>query len=343
MRAALSRVFASSYFRTGLGLLVSGVSLYLVLRRVTFQQVWSALVQADMRFVGLALLSVALNVMAKVVRWQVLLSPAGKISLSPLSKSILAGQLLNTLYPARIGDLSRAYVIGGMGPGRVYTLGTILVEKLLDTLAYALLFFLLVLLMPLPNWVNDSAYTVTLVVLLVSTLAIILARHPQRLLQFLEGFIHHLPERFQGSAGRWFHSAVSSLAALQGRSELMGLAFWTFIVWATAILNNYFALLAMQLYLPLTASLLILIVLQASITLPSVPGKIGLFEAVCVLALAVYGVPQAPALGYGIVLHSIIMVPTTLLGILFLWMLGVGKQPLKVEEAPRVGTNQQHF
>jgi len=333
MKDALSRVFASSYFRTGLGLLVSGVSLYLVLRRVTFEQVWSALAQADVRFVGLALLSVALNVMAKVVRWQVLLSPAGKkINLSPLSKSILAGQLLNNIYPARIGDLSRAYVIGGMGPGRVYTLGTILVEKLLDTLAYALLFFLLVLLMPLPGWVNDSAYMVTLAVLLVSTLAIVLARHPQRPLQFLEGLIHHLPTRFRGSAGRWLHSGVSSLAALQGRSELLGLAFWTFIVWATAILNNYFALLAMQLYLPFTASLLILIVLQVSISLPSVPGNIGLFEAVCVLALAVYGVPQAPALGYGIVLHSIVMLPTTLLGVLFLWMLGVGKQPLKVEE-----------
>jgi uncharacterized protein (TIRG00374 family) len=341
MKAALSRVFASSYFRTALGLLVSGISLYLVLRKVTFQQVWSALAQADMRFVGLALLSVAVNVMAKVVRWQVLLSPAGKkISLSPLSKSILAGQLLNTLYPARIGDLSRAYVIGGLGPGRVYTLGTIVVEKLLDTLAYALLFFLLVLLMPLPNWVNDSAYTVTLAVLLVSALAIFLARRPQRLLQFLEIMVVHLPERFRSSAGRWLHSAVSSLAALQGRSELLGLAFWTSVVWATAILNNYFALLAMQLYLPFTASLLVLIVLQVSITLPSVPGNIGLFEALCVLALGVYGVSQTSGLAYGIVLHSIIMVPTTLLGVLFLWMLGFGKRPLKVEEGSGIGTNR---
>ena len=49
---------------------------------------------------------------------------------------LLAGQMLNTIFPARLGDLARAYVLGGMGPGRTYVLGTIVLEKMLDSIAY---------------------------------------------------------------------------------------------------------------------------------------------------------------------------------------------------------------
>ena len=99
--------------------------------------------------------------------------PENECLYSQLLKALLVGQMLNTIYPMRIGDFSRAYVIGGIGPGRVFTMGTILLEKLLDMFSYSLLFILLILLIRLPAWVSNSAYSFTLVVL-IATLAIFL-------------------------------------------------------------------------------------------------------------------------------------------------------------------------
>jgi uncharacterized protein (TIRG00374 family) len=330
IKSSLARLISSKSLRLAVGLGLSALTLYLALRNVDFADVWSAISQANGLYIGLALVSVAVNTAAKAVRWRVLLGVRWrKIPLVKLVMSLLAGQMLNTIYPARIGDLSRAYVIGGMGPGRVFTLGTVLLEKLLDMLSYMLLFFLLIILIPLPAWVNDSVSTFTMVVVFASAAVMILAYRPRWLLGIAERLLSWFPGKIRNYAAGRLRAGVSSLEVLQDRSGLFGLGFWSAVIWGTAILNNQLVLMALNIHLPWTASLLILMVLQAGISIPSVPGKIGIFEYSCVLALAVYGIGQANALSYGIVLHTIVLFPTTLLGLLFFWMLGLGNE--KVE------------
>jgi uncharacterized protein (TIRG00374 family) len=316
------------------GVALSALTLYLALRNVDMAEVWSALMQARPLYVLLALASVALNTLAKTVRWRVLLGEPGRaVSLLKLLMALLSGQMLNTLYPARIGDLSRAYVIGGEHNGRerlgrTYTLGTVLLEKLLDMLAYVLLFLLLIVLIPLPAWVNDSLYTFALAIVVAAAGVGLAAYRPDWLLRIAKKFLTWFPRRwFPGRLRRFalarIQDGLASLKVLHSRSDLLRLAFWSALVWGTAILNNHLALLALDIHLPWTASLLVLMVLQAGISIPSVPGKIGIFEYSCVLALGVYGVAQAPALSYGILLHAIVLVPSTLLGLVFFWMLGL--------------------
>lgn len=325
MKISPARLFASHSFRLGLGLVASGLSLYLALRSVTLQEVWAALSQANLGYAGLALASVAANTLAKTFRWRALLGRPGRaVSVYKLFQALLVGQMLNTLYPARIGDLSRAYVIGGLGPGRVYTLATVLLEKLLDMLSYSLLFLLLIILMPLPGWVNDSGYSFSLAVLAASAAVLIVAYRPDGFVRLFAWATGRLPERLGAYLLGRLSAGMSSLEVLQDRSGVLELGFWSVVTWGTAILNNFLVLLALQIYLPWTAALLVLIVLQAGISIPSVPGRIGIFEYMCVLALAVFGIEQAPAVSYGIVLHSVVMIPTTLLGLLFFACLGLG-------------------
>ena len=54
--------------------------------------------------------------LSKVIRWRVLMGVDGaKIPFSRFLMSHLAGQSLNMIYPARVGDLSRMYTIGDRG------------------------------------------------------------------------------------------------------------------------------------------------------------------------------------------------------------------------------------
>jgi uncharacterized protein (TIRG00374 family) len=322
------RIISSRIFRLGLGLLISGLALYLVFKDVDFVQVWDALREARWDYIGLALLSVAVNTLAKALRWKVLVGPDGQeISILNYLGVLLVGQMLNTLFPARMGDLSRAYVLGGMGPGRTYVFGTVILEKVLDSFSYAMLFFLLLVLIPLPGWMSQSIFVFTAVILVVSAAVVILAYQPARVTSILDRITLWLPVRFQNWLQPRLRAGYASLEIVRRRSDFNKLVFWSVVVWGTALLTNHLTLLAFDIRLPFTASLLILIGLQAGISIPSVPGRIGIFEYICVLALTLFNVEQILSVSYGILLHAIVLVPSTLLGLVAFWLLGLtGKQ-----------------
>lgn len=291
----------------------------MALRNISFQDVWMALLNADISYVVSALFIVFVNTLAKTVRWKVLMGPAGnRIGLWKSFKALLAGQALNTIYPARVGDVSRAYVVGGRGVGRIFIMGTIFLEKGFDLILYSLLLFSLIFFVEIPDWFDQSIFGFVVITLLGISIIVLIVRYLDLFTQLFEGWIFRLPNRFRDKAQKWLHSGMSSLEILRGRRELIWLGFWSFLVWATAILINYLTLMALQIKVPLIASVLILVVLQASLSLPSIPGKIGIFEYSCILALAVFGVSQLEALSYGILLHVIVLLPTTLAGLLFL-------------------------
>jgi hypothetical protein len=315
----------SPWLRYLLGLMISLLTLYLALRDVAFNEFASALRQASPLFIIYALISVGCNNLAKTFRWRTLLGPAGnKISTWKLFLALMAGQTLNAIYPARIGDLSRALVIGSAGPGRVYTLGTVVIEKVLDMMAYATLFLLLILLMPLPAWVNNSAYTLILVTTLAASATLWITLFPARFMEFVGRLIQIIPGTIGGYINERLQYAVHSLDILQSRSGLVRLTFWSAAIWGTAILTNHLTLVAMQIHLPLIASLLVLVALQAGISIPSVPGSIGVFEYIGVLALSVFQVDQAAALSFAIILHMLVFLPITILGLIAVWFLNLG-------------------
>lgn len=318
--------------RAALAIIISAITLILAVRNVSLSDITIAIKGADLRFILLGLASVSANTLAKTMRWKVLLGDAGeKVSLWVIFQAILIGQTLNNIYPARVGDLSRIYVIGSRGPGKVYTLGTIILEKILDTLFYALLVVCLLITLPLPSWIsgwaNKSIYLLIGTSLISGLILALIVNHPRLVVQFFN-LVRALLTRFLPGAnltktGSWLQAGIDSLEVLKSQRRLGFAFFWLAVSWITALYNNQLALLALGIHLPLTASLLLLVVLQAGISIPSVPGRIGVFEYICVLSLAVFGISRSTAFSYGVLLHCLVFVLPTLLGLYFLVMQGL--------------------
>ena len=72
----------------------------------------------------------------------------------------------------------------------------------------------------------------------------------------------------------------------------------------------------------LTAFLL-LAVLQVGGLVPSSPGKVGVFQLLCILTLALFSVDKSTGLTYGILLYLVAYGPPVILGVLSLWWGGV--------------------
>ena len=324
------------FWRVALGLLVTVISLYLALREVTWVEVQSAFAQADFAYVGWALISTLGIVLARVLRWKVLMAEGGAdVPLSRNLMALLAGQALNLIYPARIGDLSRAYLVDEEGSRRVFMFGTVVLEKLFDALTYVLMFFVLVLLLPLPAWLSSSGYTFTVLTLASLGLVFLVAYRLEWFSARLEWLFGRLPPRFSNRFQTWLSSGLTSLVVLKSRVGLLKLAVLSILVWVIPVFTNHLTLLALQIRLPLSVSLLTMIVLQASVAIPSVPGRIGLFQYLCILSLSLFGVAESLAFTYGVLLHGIALLPSTLAGLIFLWVLGLqGKRPVRQVLSP---------
>lgn len=327
MKARLQKLRSSPILRVGLGVVLSVLFLYVAVRNVDVQDVQTALTRANGGYILLALGSVAVNILAKGLRWKILLGEAGRrMPFVRLLASLVVGQMLNLLLPARAGDISRAYVVGRLGPGPLFVVGTIVLEKLLDMILYATLFVLLLVLIPLPDWLGNSATAVALVTCVAVVVVAAVTFSRDALTRLLERYAERLPSRMRGRLVDRIRSVLASLDVLRSRPDVLKLLGCSILIWATALLNNQLVLLALHMSLPLTASLLVLVVLQAGISLPSLPGNLGIFEYLCVLALSIFGVEQAQALSYGVLLHGVTMLPMLIAGLLLFWWLGPARE-----------------
>ena len=208
-----ARLVSSQGFRLILGTGVSLLTLYLAFHKVSFPGLWQALGVVNLNWVLLALVSVGANTISKVVRWKGLMGqPGDRIRWGQVFISFLAGSLLNWVYPARLGDFSRATIIGNQGPGTIFILGTITLEKLLDTLFYVLLILLLLLIVPLPAWIQSSAQGFALASILLIFLLALAVLQRRDLEKILTWFAH------QGPA--WISAQVRARLAVSLRSGL---------------------------------------------------------------------------------------------------------------------------
>ncbi len=129
-----------------LGLIVSGVALVWLLRNVEWNQLWAALKGAEYWWLALSVVALLAAVAFKVLRWWLLVRPAGGASSKSLLYSLSVGFLVNTLLPGRLGELARAYLLAKLEPLPLATvLSTVAVDRVLDVVV---LVFMLAAVLP---------------------------------------------------------------------------------------------------------------------------------------------------------------------------------------------------
>jgi uncharacterized membrane protein YbhN (UPF0104 family) len=132
-----------------------------------------------------------------------------------------------------------------------------------------------------------------------------------------------LPERPKRYLSRKVREGLLSLDALRHGADRYRLISLTILLWGLGILTNWLALASFRLTLPLSASILMLVALQAGISLASTPGWVGVFEYIVILSLGFYGVGRSQALGCALALHFVVYVPGMLGGIISMGILGL--------------------
>jgi len=118
------------------GLVCTIFFLALALYRVQLGSVGSALAHANPAWIGAAIVAYAVNLSLRTRRWQIILQPVAAIPYRVVGRALLVGYGLNTIMPARLGELFRAeFFKRSFGLSRVCALTSIVIERLFDGLA----------------------------------------------------------------------------------------------------------------------------------------------------------------------------------------------------------------
>ncbi len=116
-----------------LGVLISLVFLFLVVRTLNLGDFWSALKTANYWWLIPGIAVYFMGVWARAWRWHYLLRPVKSISTRTMFPIVAIGYMGNNIYPARAGELLRAVVLKRREDVPISaSLATIIVERVFD-------------------------------------------------------------------------------------------------------------------------------------------------------------------------------------------------------------------
>jgi uncharacterized protein (TIRG00374 family) len=308
-----------SLLRGGLGIAISVVSLYLVIRQVDLGAVGRVLGSAAPGWVAGVTACIAIDVVCRTVRWQGLLAPIQRVRFVPVLGYLLVGYLANNVLPARLGELVRSHYLGDReNMSRATTLGTIVVERVVDTAVLVAIASAAILVLNVRG-VVASAVLVGLGItgLLIVGLAAALVAH-------------RLPyaDRAVAAVERW--PTVISLAgrlrgglAVAGRPRTVAVAVgWSVVAWSATVVGFAAAGHAVGVELTWGQAALLAAGVSLATAIPAGPGYLGTFELAAVQIAAVFGVGADPAVALAVLVHAVILVLTSAGGAVALLLLG---------------------
>jgi uncharacterized protein (TIRG00374 family) len=304
-------------WRFWLGMAISVVCLVLVLRNVDFREVLDALRYANYGWLIPASLPYAATIACKVLRWRLLFPHEGRgIRREKLFSALMISYALNTIFPARLGELGRAYVIGETERlSKSLAFSTIIVEKVLDVLTLLLFLVILLPLVSLPPWVRRPALIMAPLVLCLLAIILALTYQRQRTIGLVSSFLKHIPRVGGERLLRSLDSALAGFDSLRSVRTSVVVWGWSLAVWITAALFILLVMYAFHIEAPATAAVLVLCVTALGMTVPSSPGYIGVYHWLVVSTLLIFAVDRELGLSFAFALHALTFLPLTLVGI----------------------------
>lgn len=334
------------------GVVVSGVALYLTFRNIPLSELVDYLGLVNYWWVIPTLGFVFIGFTIRVLRWQLLLSPIKQTSFSAAFHPLMIGFALNCVLPARLGELARPLVFSKKERTPFSkVLATVGAERVLDILVLLAFFAIVMATVDIdPNLeftvgtyhldktTLDQAATATVRLSVLMVLAILLISlektrgcikkallfSPKLLFVVQPTTQERLRLGICSQLVRIIDNFAEGFRLLKSPTKLALCVFLSLLAWIFAALSHYTMALGCPgvdvTFLEMCA---VMVVLCFFISLPSVPGYWGLWEAGGVFGLLIFGVSGKEAAGYTLVNHFFQIVPVVAIGLFSLIVTGI--------------------
>ena len=309
-----------------LGVIISVVSLSIALRNLELAKVLGVFRGARYWWIIPGVAVYFLGVLGRTWRWHYLLRPLKLVSLRRLFPVVTIGYMGNNVYPARAGEVIRAYVLRrNEGVSVSASLATVVVERMFDGLVMLIFVFIGLPFTPMPAWLRQFVVIASGVFFGALAVFFVFAIRPgwaRSLYQPLVGRV--VPERWREPVVGFLERFVEGLSSLRSARDVLMIFVTSVLIWLAETVKYWFV---MQAFVgpgtgfPVAFYVLMLMngVVNLWTTIPSAPGYVGTFDLPGIEILSIFGVPRDVAAAYTLVLHAALWLPITLLGGWYMW------------------------
>lgn len=320
IRTQLSRPFV----RAIIGMAVSAAFIAATVASVELEllaEAWAA--------VGIGLLTVAaglsvVEVNVRAVRWRLLLRSLAPVGYGVTLGYLAIGHLANAILPARLGDVARALLAGvRLHVARASVLGTIAVERVSDAglLGLAVAAGVLIGFRQLAPTVLILLGAGVLASAVALSVFLVLRRQAVAATRIGAFFSHHGARFWTGATG------------LRGWREALAWIGLTIASFGLTVIIMSTVAAAVGIPMPPWQAALVIASVTLSTAIPAGPASIGTYEFVGMTVLASMGFPVEQSLLCVALVHAMVVVPPSLMGLVAMWWLGVRPQVPHVNAA----------
>jgi len=301
------------------GIVLGIVLIYFSVRGIDFNETLLHLKKIHLGYAALSLFFIVLMQALRSYRWGVILQPMAKIDQLTLFSVTSVGFLAIAAIPARIGELARPYLISNKSPIKMSSaFGTIVVERVLDSLSVLTITIAVLLLQDLPSWMIKSGILFFAITMLIIAFIIILVWQRETAVKIIDRILQLLPGKLSQKVMSVIHHFIDGFQVITDVKRLLYLLFLSMVVWVVDAAVIYSMFLAFSFDLPIVAAFVIMIILIAGIAIPTAPGFIGNWHYACILGLGLFGIAKPEAFSFALVYHFLSMFVVVVLGVSFL-------------------------
>jgi len=284
------------------GIVISVGGIYWAFWDFKFHEFANSIQEVNYLYLLFATLFLWVSVWFRALRWRWLF----RINTMPTTVSLYRAELMgyfgNNVLPLRLGELMRAYLIGReWNLSKSYVFGTIVLERILDTLSLVFFAFLLILFYPLEESLREyiiwggGIFLVAIMILIIILHRIKSIRINHKILNALKDIIEGL---LSINKKVYFPVIVTSL-----------------FIWGIYYLDVFLLQYAFGFDLSLAQVLMVLVLSSLALAIPSAPGMIGTFHAAVKYTMVdLFGFASHDGNAFAIFMHAYGYILFTLLG-----------------------------
>jgi hypothetical protein len=333
--------------RFWLGLAVTGLFLYLVLRQLDTQALRLAVVQAQYGWLVPAFVVYIFGYLIRALRWKYLLNTVKPMPWTRLLPPLILGFTVNNILPARAGEFVGAYVVGKReGVSKTSAFATVLMQRVYDGLVMVLFAVLVLTFFKMPAHLAGSETQfvdmVNLVVKVTAGMFVVLFIALFAIITWQERFssvfgkaVQYLPQAIAPKVEKLSQSFLGGLSVMRNRRDSLMAFFFSLLAWTGESAAYYFVMRAFGLDLPGYVAVMLMAVINLGIMIPSSPGYIGPFEFFGVGTLLLFGIPKSESLPCILVIHALVWLPITVWGFYYMWTLKLSLQEIEGQTAEK--------
>jgi len=287
-----------------------------------------ALAAMSWRWALVASLINLLGVVLDAARLRIIVSAVGRVTIWNALQAQLVGIVGNVLFPFKLGEGARAYVLTRRHQLPTATAVTMVVlDRVMDAVVLPLFVVMASLLLPLPARVLRFRGWMLLALTGAAVAGGVIGWRLSA---------RHAAGAAPGAAVGTVDRIIAGVTVLGHRRRIAATIAASLASWIARAAIVWCMLRAFGLELPVSAAVSVLVIVNLGIAVVATPGNVGTFELVTAAALALWSVPADLALSVAIATHAIEVVPPALIGLVVggWWLPAAHHQPLTTNHSP---------